>query len=137
MNVEDVVKAINSMTDLNDLKRIRRVVNERIRKLRIDKAKGWSNEAIRELWDRLSEDQRRLIKYLVDKGGNALKSEIIRDFGWKEMKVTGVLSGINNQARNMGFKDVVTRTGIRRNGDWDIKYSLNKAWLDAFRNRIL
>ena len=132
MNVEDIVKYIKSLDDLNTLKRIKRVIDDRIRELRI-MGNEWTQEAIEELWDRLSDDQRKLIKYLAGKEGTALKSEILRDFGWKEMKTSGVLAGINTQARNMRFVDVITRKHIRKNGEWDIKYELNRNWLDFIR----
>jgi len=133
MKAEEVMKYIKSLDDLNTLRRIRKVVEDRIKELRTS-GNEWVDEAISELWDWLSEDQKKLIKYLAKKRGEALKSEILRDFGWKEMKPSGVIAGINTQARNMGFKDVIIRTYVRRNGDWDIKYKLNRNWLNFVRN---
>ena len=129
MNTEDVVKYVKSLNDLNSLRRIMRAVQDRIQELRTS-GNDWVSDAISELWNRLNDDQKKLIKYLAQKRGRARKSEILRDFGWKEMKPTGVIAGINTQARNMGFKDVITRTRVRIDGNWDIKYELDRNWLD-------
>jgi len=132
MNIDDIVRWLRSLNDINVLKRIRRAVDERIQELRRMGAE-WSETAIQELWNRLNPDERRLIEYLAARGGSALKSEILRNFGWKEMKPTGVIAGINTQARNMGYRDVVRRSSIRVDGNWDIRYELDEKWLSFIR----
>jgi len=132
LDIEKIIESIRSLNNLNDLKRIRDVVDERIEELR--KGKEWTDNAILELWKRLSEDQRRLIRFLAKNGGEALKSEVMKEFDWKEMKVTGVIAGINNRARNMGFKDVIEGEYVQINGDWDRKYKLDRSWLNFIKS---
>jgi len=114
------------------LKRIRKVVDERIQELRGMGAE-WSETAIQELWNRLNSDGKRLVEYLAMKEGSALKSEILRHFSWKEMKPTGILAGMNTQARNMGYRDVIRRRDVRVDGNWDVRYELDEKWLDFIR----
>jgi len=132
MNADKVIKWVRSLDDEKVLKRIRKAVDERIQELRKMGAE-WSETAIQELWNRLNPDERRLIEYLATRGGSALKSEILRNFGWKEMKPTGVIAGINTQARNMGYRDIVRRSSIRVDGNSDIRYELDEKWLSFIR----
>lgn len=131
-DVDGVVKWLKSLNDVKVLKRVVRVAYERIDELR--EGVEWSDEAIQELWGLLSEDAKRLIKYLAEKGGSAFKSEVLKNFGWKEMKPTGVIAGINTRARNMGYKAVVKRTNVKIGGGWDVKYELNEKWLNFIKS---
>jgi len=132
MNVDEVIRWIRGLDDVKVLRRIRKAVDERIQELR-RMGSEWSETAIQELWNRLNPDGKRLVEYLAMKGGSALKSEILRHFGWKEMKPTGVIAGINTQARNMGYRDVVRRRSVRVDGNWDVRYELDEKWLNFIR----
>jgi len=45
-----------------------------------------------------------------------------------------ILEILNQMSRaSIGYKDVVKSESIRRNGHWDIKYTLDRNWLQFIR----
>jgi formyltetrahydrofolate hydrolase len=123
--LDRLIEKVKESEDLALLKRIRDVADRRIRELRTKKAKDWTKDVFEEMWEELSEDGKKFIKILVSKRGVAFKSEVEQEAGWKEMKITGIVAGINNRSRNLGYKDMVRREDVRRDGEWDTKYTLD------------
>jgi len=68
---------------------------------------------------------------MANRGGTTFLSDVKRELGWGGQTVGPLIGGLNNRARNLGFKDVVKVNEVRRNGEWDKKYTLDKDFLRA------
>lgn len=127
-----IVKWIRASQDAKSLRRLRKIIDERIHTLRTQGLRDWTKDDVDEFWRACSADAKRLIKILVE-GVGAFKDDIMRDTGWKEMKVTGLIAGIINRARNMGLKDPIIGKWVRRNGTWTKRYILEDSFRDSLK----
>lgn len=130
---EDVISWINSQNDVSVLNRIIKAATEQRERIRRGEA-SWNAQAFDELWRGLSDDQKRFIREVYNNGGRITRNDLMQRTGWTRGKVTGLLAGINTRARNMRYKDVITRRDVRRNGDWDIEYELDSSILNLVRS---
>ncbi|RLI78252.1 hypothetical protein DRP05_07740 [Archaeoglobales archaeon] len=71
---------------------------------------------------------------IAEMGGTAFKDDILEAKPeWSEMKVTGLLAGINNRSRRLGFTDMVKRIDAKKDRHWTSKYILNKKCMEFLK----
>ena len=130
---EDVARFINSCDDEIILRYIINLAQSRLKQLREERARPWSEAAVQSFWIESPDSARTLIRYIVEHGGVAFLSDIKRDLGWDGKKTGAVVGGLNNRARRNRFRDVIRVEWTRRNGEWDARYSLDQDFLRAIR----
>ncbi len=123
----DVFEVVDGVEDVGTLKELQQLINGKIDELRKANAKPWKKASFKMFWNKTSEDVQRLVLQLAENGGSAYKEDLLEKMDWEQMKLTGMLAGVSNKARNMGYKDIVTRENVKdEDGNWHVQYKLDE-----------
>ena len=130
ITLSDVIRYIRDCYIEAELKQIIQAAQARWRELR-ELGRPWTEDDVLTFWAASNERQKMLIRFIANRGGTTFLSDVKRELGWGGQTVGPLIGGLNNRARNLGFKDVVKVNEVRRNGEWDKKYTLDKDFLRA------
>lgn|GEM_PF-4073999 len=120
--------------EMETLKRIEKVIQKRMRELEEIWLSTWDDEAFDTYARKLSQDAKKLLDEVV-KCARITKTELMRATGFTPMKVAGVLAGMNNMAKKMGRKPVITRHRIRVGDKWDEEYTVEESFLQFYKQK--
>jgi len=131
-NRDDVIRYIRGCDDEAELRQLMSLIQARLRELR-EQARRWTEDDVLTFWTASNDRQKMLIRFMANRRGTTFLSDVKRELGWKGTTVGPVIGGINNRARRLGFRDVIKVEWVRRNGEWDAKYTLDEDFLRAVR----
>ena len=72
----------------------------------------WTEQSVRKLWGLLYGEQKKLVKFLIDRGGKATYQEIQKHMGYGAQHLSGILSPITRNAQT------ATNDRLARLVDW-------------------
>ena len=118
--------------DRGFLRELRERINMRLGELESVRLRSWDEESARIYLRKLSSDSKKILELILEYG-SITKSRLMDKTGFSHMKIAGVLAGINNMAKAMERKPVITRTEIRVDGRLDFEYRIEESFLKAMK----
>jgi arsenate reductase-like glutaredoxin family protein len=126
---------VNYSIDLMDedsLKDLRKTLQKRLEDLKRITLGLWDESSVEIYMKKLSPDALQVLNIIKSYNG-ITKKVLMEKTGFTQMKIAGLLAGMNNMARRMGKRPVVLRTSVRVNGKWDIEYRIDESFLNAMK----
>ncbi|MEM1891741.1 MAG: hypothetical protein QW105_02445 [Nitrososphaerota archaeon] len=120
--------------EIETLKRIEKAIQKRIRELEEIWLSAWDDKAFDAYMSKLSQDAKKLLNEVVRRT-RITKTELMELTGFAPMKVAGVLAGMNNMAKKMGRKPVITRRHVRVGHKWDEEYTVEESFLRLYKQK--
>jgi hypothetical protein len=130
--LERFIRYVIGYMDEDFLKRLRRDVERRMDELEEIYLRSWDADAIASYIGRLSPDAKKALEAIINLGLTT-KEELMKATGFGPMKVAGVLAGMSNMAKKMGFKEPIVGTYVRVDGGWARRYRVEESFLNAWK----
>ena len=128
------IKHIIRYMDEGSLKEIEREIRGR-RREHERWLSSWDEDSVGKYLRKLSRDAVEILK-LIKQHGRITKSMLMEKTGFKEMKIAGVIAGMNNMAKKMGRRPAILRENIRSGDEWDVEYRIEDSFLELLKKTL-
>jgi hypothetical protein len=116
--------------DEDFLKELNEIVEMRLEELKNRRLGSWDEVSVKIYLRKLSQDA-GIVLFAIKYSGSITKSALMEKTGFSAMKIAGLLAGMNNMAKTMRKRPVISRSKVRVDGRWDIEYRLEESFLKA------
>jgi hypothetical protein len=129
--LKQFIKYSIGFMDADSLKDVERTILRRREEFEMW-LRAWDKESVRKYLKNLSPDAKKVLNAIVERG-KVTKTELIKVTGFQPMKVAGVIAGMNNMAKKMGYRPVILRESIRLESGRDIEYRVEDSFLENMK----